>query len=103
MQNRLTIIVAAIGVVGLVLVLPTRAYAQAFADAKKGAVDYTKADHVPRVSCDALTGTKVPDIVEMRAQVVPAAAGAPEHCRVNGVIAPEVAFEVNLPARWNGR
>src|SRR5690606_35248135 len=25
------------------------------------------------------------------------------HCRINGVIEPEVAFEVNLPAAWNGR
>ena len=35
--------------------------------------------------------------------MVPAAADVPEHCRVSGVLAPEVAFEVNLPARWNGR
>jgi feruloyl esterase len=27
----------------------------------------------------------------------------PEHCRITGVIAPEVRFEVNLPAAWNRR
>ena len=32
-----------------------------------------------------------------------ATADTPQHCRVTGVIAPEVAFEVNLPDRWNRR
>jgi feruloyl esterase len=27
----------------------------------------------------------------------------PEHCRVTGLIAPEIGFEVNLPAAWNRR
>ena len=27
----------------------------------------------------------------------------PEHCRVTGLIAPEMRFEVNLPANWNRR
>jgi feruloyl esterase len=27
----------------------------------------------------------------------------PAHCRVNGTISPEIDFEVNLPASWNGR
>ena len=34
---------------------------------------------------------------------MPAAADTPQHCRVTGVITPEVAFEVNLPDRWNRR
>jgi len=33
----------------------------------------------------------------------PATADAPEHCRVRGQILPQVGFEVNLPAQWNGR
>src|SRR5947209_2309757 len=28
---------------------------------------------------------------------------APAHCRVTGVLSPEIAFEVSLPAKWNGR
>jgi cytochrome c5 len=35
--------------------------------------------------------------------VVPAEAAAPEFCRVLGQVAPEVRFEVSLPAAWNGR
>lgn len=91
------------GAAGLLMGAPDLAEAQAFADAKKGLVNYTKADHVPKVSCESLGTARITDIVELRARVVPSDAGAPEHCRVNGVIAPEVAFEVSLPARWNGR
>ncbi|WP_163484840.1 tannase/feruloyl esterase family alpha/beta hydrolase, partial [Escherichia coli] len=36
-------------------------------------------------------------------ETIPANADAPEHCRVTGVIAPEIRFEVNLPAAWNRR
>ena len=28
---------------------------------------------------------------------------APAHCRVTGLLAPEIAFEVSLPSQWNGR
>jgi feruloyl esterase len=34
---------------------------------------------------------------------VPATPDTPEHCRVSGQIQPEIRFEVNLPAVWNGR
>ena len=27
----------------------------------------------------------------------------PEHCRVTGLIQPEIRFEVNLPSSWNRR
>ena len=27
----------------------------------------------------------------------------PAHCRVTGLLSPEIAFEVSLPAKWNGR
>ena len=39
----------------------------------------------------------------IQARVVAATADTPQHCRVTGVITPEVAFEVNLPDRWNRR
>ena len=39
----------------------------------------------------------------LSARIVPAADGVPEHCRVTGLIAPEIRFELNLPANWNRR
>jgi hypothetical protein len=79
------------------------ARAQAFADLKSALVDYSKADLAPRKSCEALAAFKSKDIVQSKAVMMPADAAAPAHCRVTGVLAPEIAFEVSLPSKWNGR
>jgi hypothetical protein len=81
----------------------SQAHAQAFANAGKGLVDYTRAEQTPRQNCDAVAAGKWKEVVEIRAAVVDAVGQVPAHCRVTGTIAPEVAFEVSLPARWNGR
>lgn len=80
------------------------ARAQAFADVKSAQVDYSKAELEPRSSCDDLVARyKNPDIAEIHATAIPADASTPAHCRVTGVLKPEIAFEVSLPPRWNGR
>ena len=81
----------------------TPARSQAFADLKSALVDYSKADLAPRKTCEALAKFKSKDIAEIHATEIPAAAGAPAHCRVTGLLSPEIAFEVSLPAKWNGR
>jgi hypothetical protein len=82
-------------------VAPTRA--QVFADVKSGLVDYSKADAAPRKMCGAMGMFKAKDIAEIHAAEIPAAAGVPANCRVAGLLTPEIAFEVSLPAKWNGR
>ncbi len=57
----------------------------------------------PKSACDALATAKLDELVEIKASTVPAAGDVPAYCRVSGVLSPEVAFEVNLPAAWNGR
>ncbi|MDB6046853.1 MAG: hypothetical protein JWM63_5404 [Gammaproteobacteria bacterium] len=42
-------------------------------------------------------------MLEVHAERIAAAATAPAFCRVTGVLAPEIAFEIALPERWNGR
>jgi feruloyl esterase len=79
------------------------ASAQAFAEAGKALVDYTKSDIAPHASCDSLGTFKSEGLAKVAAKAIPAAAGMPAHCRVSGTISPEIAFEVNLPAKWNGR
>ena len=79
------------------------AHAQAFADIKSGLVDYSKADSLPRLSCESLSNFPGEDVVESHATSVPAEGEAPAYCRISGTLKPEVAFEVSLPARWNGR
>jgi feruloyl esterase len=81
--------------------LPARA--QAFADLKSALVDYSKSDAQPRKACEDLGKFKSRDIAQITAVVVPAAPAAPAYCRIAGTLSPEIAFEVSLPAKWNGR
>jgi hypothetical protein len=57
----------------------------------------------PVISCGDLRALTNNEMSVAYAVVFPAAADAPEHCRVRGQILPQVGFEVNLPAQWNGR
>ena len=93
----------AFGIIVLMTGATTQARAQAFADLKNALVDYSKADKEPRKACDALAKFKSPDIAQIAAISLPAANGTPAHCRVTGALSPEIAFEVSLPAKWNGR
>jgi hypothetical protein len=79
------------------------ARAQAFADRKTALVDYSKADLEPRKACEGLGKFKSKEIVQIAAMPVAASDAAPAHCRVTGQLSPEIAFEVSLPSKWNGR
>ena len=79
------------------------AQAQAFADVQKRLVDYAKAEENPVKACDAMGQYKAKDIVSIQATAVAASGAVPAYCRVTGLLAPEIAFEVSLPAKWNGR
>ena len=41
--------------------------------------------------------------MEIHAASIAGDTAIPAHCRVTGTLSPEIAFEVSLPARWNGR
>jgi feruloyl esterase len=94
---------AAIGAAALMAVTAAPIHAQAFADLKSALVDYSKSDLEPRKACEALGKFKSKEIAQIMAVAMPASAAAPAHCRVTGLLSPEIAFEVSLPARWNGR
>jgi Tannase and feruloyl esterase len=93
-------------VVGLLIILVSAAplSAQTFAELKNSLVDYSKVDVEPRMPCDGLaTAFKNKDIVKLDTRTIAAAGNVPAHCRVSGVLSPEIGFEVNLPAKWNQR
>src|SRR5262245_50046517 len=98
MQSILTVAITV-----LIAGTPAPLRAQAFAELKSALVDYSKADVEPRKLCEELGKFKSKDIAHITAATMPAGATAPAHCRVTGVLAPEIAFEVSLPAKWNGR
>jgi tannase/feruloyl esterase len=74
-----------------------------FSDAARAASGYSRAAVRPQMACRDLLGMTEPDVSIVSAEVVAPAEGVPEHCRVNGVPAPEIRFQVNLPAAWNRR
>jgi hypothetical protein len=55
------------------------------------------------MACRDLLGMTDPDMSIVSADIIPGADGVPEHCRVTGLLAPEIRFQVNLPASWNRR
>ena len=79
------------------------AAAQPFSNAASSLSRYSVAESAPSRSCESLSTYKGDGIVSIAARVVAATADTPQHCRVVGLIAPEVGFEVNLPDRWNRR
>jgi hypothetical protein len=81
----------------------TPAHGQAFADLKSALVDYSKSDIEPHKTCEAIGNFKSKDIAMITAATMPADPSAPAHCRVTGLLSPEIAFEVSMPAKWNGR
>jgi len=105
--KQVRIVTATLGAGVLMCATAPAARAQAFADLKTALVDYSQADLAPRKACEALGKFKSKDIVQISAAMMPAVsaggAAAPAHCRVTGQLSPEIAFEVSLPAKWNGR
>ncbi|MDE2907428.1 MAG: hypothetical protein OXQ28_15235, partial [Acidobacteriota bacterium] len=57
----------------------------------------------PADACTDLTTLALIDLRIGAAERVPADAGVPAHCRVNGTIETEIDFELLLPDEWNGR
>ena len=100
-SSALTAARAALGAVTVMTAVAT-CHAQDFADLKRALVDYSKAESEPRKPCEALARFKSKEIARISATMVPAGEAA-AHCRVTGLISPEIAFEVSLPTKWNGR
>ncbi len=96
-------IITAIAAAILMTVTAAPGRAQAFADLKSALVDYSQADLSPRTACEALGKFKTKEIAQIAAAAIPATSASPAHCRVTGLLSPEIAFEVSLPAKWNGR
>ncbi len=74
-----------------------------FLDADSSLVPYTRSVRSPALSCEELVSQANYDYSIVSSRPVSASADIREHCRVSGVIAPEIHFQVNLPSAWNGR
>jgi hypothetical protein len=94
------------GLIAGLALIPAAAAGQngySFIDAGKSTVPYSIAPAKPVMNCAGVAHLSWASMTVLAARTVPAADGVPEHCRVSGLIAPEVRFELNLPANWNRR
>jgi len=57
----------------------------------------------PAIDCADLRSLTDREVSIAIALAVPESPASPAHCRVAGQILPEVGFEVQMPAEWNGR
>ncbi|HVY64291.1 MAG TPA: tannase/feruloyl esterase family alpha/beta hydrolase [Gammaproteobacteria bacterium] len=99
MRSAGTLAAVAAAVMGLL----GSAHAQPFAEARTSRSGYSGGTLAPKGACDSLGQLKLDELVEIKATSMPAAGEVPAYCHVTGTLAPEIAFEVNLPAPWNGR
>lgn len=93
-------------VLAALVLMPAAAVAQngqSFSDAARSAVRYSVASTSAAMTCASVPGLATADTTIISARLMPEADGVPEHCRVTGLIQPEIRFEVNLPSSWNRR
>lgn len=77
--------------------------AQPFADAALSPTNYANGNLQPLLACGDLAALALRNVISLTAQTVAATADVPAFCQVDGTIAPEITFQVNLPLAWNGR
>src|SRR5437867_12164463 len=102
MRRLGSIVVAALAV--LAVVSPAAAQNRySFIDAARSPLNFSRATVKPQIACPEVRTLTTGSVSILAVDIVAAADGVPEHCRVTGSIAPEIHFEVNLPAAWNRR
>jgi len=77
--------------------------AQPFANAADSLAAYSRADYTPGMACSAIANITLPDLVAITSEQIATSGDKPAHCRVSGMLDPEITFVVELPANWNGR
>src|SRR5262249_59415093 len=95
-----SLLAGALAVLGLVA--PASAQNRySFVDAARSPVGFSRATVKPQIACPEVRTLAAGTLSITAVEIVAAADGVPEHCRVTGTIAPQIHFEVNLPAAWN--
>jgi feruloyl esterase len=95
---------ASVGAFAVVVsALATGTQAQPFANARASQAGYLGGALRPAAACEQLDTARIADVIEIAARTMGVEGNAPQHCRVSGVLSPEIAFEVSMPTPWNGR
>jgi len=57
----------------------------------------------PQAACADLSALSRGSSTIVAAEAIAGTDGVPEHCRISGLIAPQIRFEIDLPSAWNRR
>jgi hypothetical protein len=57
----------------------------------------------PQAACADLSALSTGSSTIVAAEAIAGTDGVPEHCRISGLIAPQIRFEIDLPSAWNRR
>ncbi len=102
-KNILPAVAGAVVTLVAMLAEPQTSQAQAFSESALSTIRYTVARIQPQLHCAQLAQRAGGEVSYLQPQSVAAVGEMPSFCRVKGLIAPEVAFELSLPLNWNGR
>lgn len=107
-MNKPGLKLAALALSSVLAFLPPPALAfgngSSFTNAAESTIDYSYAPARPLRDCGAMLRAATDNNVSIiSAKPVMADAGVAAHCRVHGIIAPEIQFVVHLPEQWNRR
>jgi len=78
-------------------------HSSTFANYDDAQIKYAKIRHSAQMRCKDLVSTSNFNYTIIAASEIAATESIPIHCRVSGLVASEVRFEVNLPLKWNAR
>jgi len=91
----------------ILILLPLKATlaqnGDSFLTARESAVPFMETPFSAQVDCRDFISRTVSEYSVISAELHTGEVDVPDHCRITGVIPPEILFEVNLPLAWNGR
>lgn len=103
LKNQRSVLTLNLGISVMLIAVTPAAGAQAFSELEQALVDYSKAELEPGTACEDVDQFTSDDLLEITSMTIPSNGQTPEFCRVTGTLSPEIAFEVSLPVKWNGR
>ncbi len=82
---------------------PALAQQQAFSNPEAGPIEYWRTPFAAESACSGLLALSGPDFTLLTAVEQTIDGVAVEFCKVDGIIPPEIRFQVDMPLAWNGR
>ena len=98
--NRYAFIACAVVFAGLPWHSTLAQNGDSFLRASESQVPFTETPFPAQKNCSDFISRTVSEYTILSAQLHTGEENVPDHCRLSGVIPPEILFEINLPLAW---